>query len=212
MNLPPSTPYNPTHSAPPGDAPPMIPCHEAVQFLSDTRGDAIVVNTMTPSRYWKDITNNPDYDLPIAGGMGKASSIALGLALSRPDKKIWCMDGDGSLLMNLGTLVTIAGQAPSNLVHFVFDDEAYQTTGGQPVPGAGIYDFKTIAQGAGYPRAYIFDDLEHFKTDLPTALQDDGPIMVVLKIDYSDGGPPFSMANTKAAVARLRSALAKDAE
>ena len=129
----------------------MIPCHEAVQLLSEMRGDAIVVNTMTPSRYWKDISDNPDYDLPIAGGMGKASSMALGLALSRPDKKIWCMDGDGSLLMNLGTLVTIAGQAPANLVHFVFDDEAYQTTGGQPVPGAGIYDFKTLAQGAGYP-------------------------------------------------------------
>ena len=155
----------------------MIPCHEAVRFLSETRGDAIVVNTMTPSRYWKDITDNPDYDLPIAGGMGKASSMALGLALSQPDKKIWCMDGDGSLLMNLGTLVTIAGQGPTNLVHFVFDDEAYQTTGGQPVPGAGIYDFKTLAQGAGYPRAHLFDDLEHFKTDLPTVLQDDGPIM-----------------------------------
>ena len=189
----------------------MIPCHEAVRFLSETRGDAIVVNTMTPSRYWKDISDNPDYDLPIAGGMGKASSMALGLALSRPDKKIWCMDGDGSLLMNLGTLVTIAGQAPANLVHFVFDDEAYQTTGGQPVPGAGIYDFKTLAQGAGYPRAHLFDDLEHFKTELPTVLQDDGPIMVVLKIAYPDGGPPFSMANTKAAVARLRAALAQDA-
>jgi sulfopyruvate decarboxylase subunit beta len=189
----------------------MIPCHEAVQLLSETRQDAIVVNTMTPSRYWKDISDNPDYDLPIAGGMGKASSMALGLALSRPDKKIWCMDGDGSLLMNLGTLVTIAGQAPANLVHFVFGDEAYQTTGGQPVPGAGIYDFKTLAQGAGYPSAHLFDDLEHFKTELPTVLQDDGPIMVVLKIAYPDGGPSFSMANTKAAVARLRTALARDA-
>ena len=82
---------------------------------------------------------------------------------------------------------------------------------GQPVPGAGIYDFKTLAQGAGYPSAHLFDDLEHFKTELPTVLQDDGPIMVVLKIAYPDGGPSFSMANTKAAVARLRAALARDA-
>ena len=115
----------------------MIPCHEAVRFLSETRGDAIVVNTMTPSRYWRDISDNLDYDLPIAGGMGKASSMALGLALSRPDKKIWCMDGDGSLLMNLGTLVTIAGQGPANLVHFVFDDEAYQTTVDSPSRALG---------------------------------------------------------------------------
>ena len=112
----------------------MIPCHEAVQFLSDTREDAIVVNTMTPSRYWRDITDYPDYDLPIAGGMGKASSMALGLALSRPDKKVWCMDGDGSLLMNLGTLVTIAGQAPTNFVHFVFDDGPTRRREDSPSP------------------------------------------------------------------------------
>ena len=130
----------------------MIPCHEAVRFLSEMRGDAIVVNTMTPSRYWKDITDNPDYDLPIAGGMGKASSMALGLALSRPDKKIWCMDGDGSLLMNLGTLVTIAGQAPANLVHFVFDDEAYQTTGRTARPGRWDLRLQDPRTGSGLPQ------------------------------------------------------------
>lgn len=188
----------------------MIPCYEAVRFLSETRRDAIVVGTMTPSRYWKDLSDNPDYDLPIVGGMGKASSMSLGLALARPDKRVWCMDGDGSLLMNLGALVTIAGQRPANLVHFVFDDEAYNTTGGQPVPGAGIYDFKTLARGAGYPRSHLFDDLEHFTTELPAILQDDGPIMVVLKIYYPDGGPPFFMGSSKQAVARLRAALGRD--
>ncbi len=189
----------------------MIPCCEAVRFLCEIRRDAIVVNTMTPSRYWKDISDSPDYDLPIVGGMGKASSMALGLSLARPDKKVWCMDGDGSLLMNLGSLVTIAGQAPGNLVHFVFDDEAYQTTGGQPVPGAGVSDFKALALGAGYPRAYTFDDLERFKIELPSVLEEEGPIMVVLKIDYPDGGPPFFMGASKPAVARLRAALTQDA-
>lgn len=187
----------------------MIPCYEAVKFLSEIRGEAIIVNTMTPSRYWDDLSDKSEYDLPIAGGMGKASSMALGLALAQPDKKIWCLDGDGSLLMNLGTLVTIAGQKPPNLIHFVFDDEAYQTTGGQPVPGAGVYDFKVLARGAGYPESYLFDDLEDFKTELSRILEKKGPIMVALKIDYPDGGPPFSMANTRAAVERLRAALAK---
>ncbi len=185
----------------------MIPCYEAVKFLSEVRDEAVVVGTMTPNRYWDDLSDKPEYDLPIFGGMGKASSMALGLALAQPDKKVWCMDGDGSLLMNLGTLVTIAGQKPENFVHFVFDDEAYHTTGGQPVPGAGVYNFKVLAEGAGYPESYLFDDLEEFTTELPRILEKDGPIMVTLKIDYPDGGPPFSMGSSKPAVERLRKAL-----
>lgn len=185
----------------------MIPCYEAVRFMSETRGDEIVVGTMTPNRYWSDLSEKPEYDLPIFGGMGKASSMSLGIALARPDKTVWCMDGDGSLLMNLGSLVTIAGQRPANLIHFVFDDEAYHTTGSQPVPGAGIYDFKTIAEGAGYPLAYRFDDLEEFKTELPRILEQDGPILIALKIHYPDGGPPFSMGSMKPAVRRLMAAL-----
>ena len=185
----------------------MIPCYEAVRFLSESRRDAIVVGTMTPNRYWSDLSDKPEYDLPIYGGMGKASSMALGIALARPDKTVWCMDGDGSLLMNLGTLVTIAGQKPTNFIHFVFDDEAYHTTGSQPVPGTGIYDFKTIAEGAGYPRAYRFDDIEEFKTELPRIIEQDGPILIALKIYYPDGGPSFSMGSMKPAVHRLMAAL-----
>ena len=92
---------------------------------------------MTPNRYWESVSSNKDLDLPIFGAMGKASSVALGLALARPDKRIVVLDGDGGLLMNLGSLVTIADQEPDNLVHFVFEDGMYFTTGGQPVPGAG---------------------------------------------------------------------------
>jgi phosphonopyruvate decarboxylase len=188
----------------------MIPCYQAVKLLSEERDEAIVVGTMTPYRYWDDLSTKPEHDLPIFGGMGKASSMALGLALAQPDRKVWCMDTDGSLLMSLGSLVTIAGQRPENLVHFVFDDEAYHTTGGQPVPGAGVYDFKVLAEGAGYPESYLFDDLEEFTTELPRILEKDGPIMVALKIDYPDGGPEFFMGSTKTAVERLRNALAQE--
>ena len=67
---------------------------------------------MTPNRYWELISNNPDMDLPIFGAMGKASSVGLGLALAKPEEKIWVLDGDGSILMNLGSLVTISEQKP----------------------------------------------------------------------------------------------------
>ena len=128
----------------------MIPSLEAVRAISRERNDAIVVSTMSPNRYWEAVTENPDLDLPIFGAMGKASSVALGLALARPEKKVLVLDGDGGLLMNLGTLVTIAGQEPENLVHFLFEDGVYFTTGSQPVPGAGRVSLSGMAKDAGF--------------------------------------------------------------
>ena len=80
--------------------------------------------------------------------MGSASSIALGIALAQPSRKVIVMDGDGSLLMQLGSLVTIAGAAPENLYHFVFENGVYATSGGQPLPAEGRLDFEMMARGA----------------------------------------------------------------
>ena len=83
--------------------------------------------------------------------MGKASSFGLGVALARPDIKVVVLDGDGSLLMNLGALVTIAALAPKNLLHVVLQGSTYDTSGGQPTPGQGILDWATVAKGGGRP-------------------------------------------------------------
>ena len=118
-----------------GRRPRLIPAFEAVKAIHDRRGDAVVVGTMTPTRYWDLVTDRPELDLPVFGAMGKASSIALGVALAQPGRRVVVLDGDGALLMNLGSLVTIAGRQPANLVHIVFDDGAYHTTGaGSPSP------------------------------------------------------------------------------
>src|SRR5712675_3624291 len=79
------------------------------------------------------------------GAMGLASSHGLGLALGRPDKRVVVLDGDGSLLMNLGTLVTIAEVAPPNLFHFVCQNGTYEANGGRPIPGRGNVDFAGVA-------------------------------------------------------------------
>ena len=131
----------------------MISSNDATKAINDVRGDAVVVGTMTPNRYWEAVTEKPDLDLPIFGAMGKASSVALGIALAQPDKKVLCLDGDGGLLMNLGTLVTIAETAPDNLVHFVFEDGMYFTTGGQPIPGSEKFDLAAMASDAGFERS-----------------------------------------------------------
>src|SRR5918996_398963 len=88
---------------------------EALAVLSRRRRDELVVTTMTSSRVWARVSERPELDLSFGGCMGKASSLGLGLALGRPERRVWVLDGDGSLVMNLGTLVTIAQQAPPNL-------------------------------------------------------------------------------------------------
>ena len=100
----------------------MIPSFDAIKAINRHRKDAIVVSTMTPTQYWVEVSNKSNLDLPIFGAMGKASSVGLGLAISRPDKKVLVLDGDGSILMNLGSLITIADQQQKNLVHFVFEE------------------------------------------------------------------------------------------
>ncbi len=84
--------------------------------------------------------------------------------------------------MNLGSLVTIARAKPANLLHFVYDNGAYDTTGGQPTPGADLADFRAIALGAGYPAASTFDDLEELQDGLPAVLAGPRPALVVLRV------------------------------
>src|SRR5438874_6461618 len=109
----------------------------ALKVLSRARTDEIVVLSESNRQDWPPLSTRPELDIPITGSMGKASSFGLGLALARPDINVWVLDTDGALLMNLGSLVTIAKAKPANLLHVVYDNEAYDTTGGQPTPGAG---------------------------------------------------------------------------
>ncbi len=128
----------------------MIDSFEAQRVISQHRNNAIVVTTMTTMFEWPQVSTNQDLDLPISEVMGKASSLGLGLALAQPNKRVIVLDGDGSLLMNLGSLVTIANMAPPNLIHFVFENSVYRITGGQPIPNAGKFSFMGLAREAGY--------------------------------------------------------------
>ena len=185
----------------------MIPAFEAIKSINRERENAVVLSSMTPNRYWEAVTTRPELDLPVFGAMGKMSSVALGLALACPDRKVVVLDSDGALLMNLGSLVTIAEQEPPNLVHFVFEDDVYFTTGGQPVPGAGKFDFAGIAREAGIKESYGFDNLEDFVSELPAIMKQKGPVFVCLKVSNSDDIPEFRLGNTAASMKRLSAAL-----
>ena len=150
--------------------------------------DEIIVPVYQAAQEWHAI--RPDYALTYysIGAMGQASSCALGLALARPDKRVVILDGDGSLLMNLGTLVTIASQKPANLLHFLCENGMYEANGGHPIPGRDRVDFAAIARAAGYRRAETIDRLEDFEAKIPGLLREEGPVFVVLKL--VPGAPP----------------------
>ncbi|MDP6402197.1 MAG: thiamine pyrophosphate-dependent enzyme [SAR202 cluster bacterium] len=161
----------------------VIGMMDALRLIEQRRGDAIVLTTMMGNLGWREVTHNEALDLPIGGAMGKASSVALGLCLAHPDKRVIVIDADGSLLMNLGTLVTVGGMAPENLYHFVLDNGMYAVTGGQPVPNSGCGDLAGLARAAGYPTSVGFDDLEDFTTRLDEVMGTRGPVLVSIKTE-----------------------------
>ncbi|MCH8898067.1 MAG: thiamine pyrophosphate-binding protein [Chloroflexi bacterium] len=129
------------------------------------------------------VSTDEKMDLPLSGAMGKASSLGLGLALAQPDKKVFVLDGDGSLLMNLGALVTMANKAPTNLLHFLFNNGVYAVTGGQPIPGAEQTDWDGMARAAGYASVFSFDNLEDLTTGMDEVLEAQGPVFVHLQVE-----------------------------
>jgi sulfopyruvate decarboxylase subunit beta len=168
----------------------MIDQIEMMRLIENLRGNAIVVPAMRANVGWSEVSNNISRDVPASGAMGKTCSFALGLALARPDTKVIVFDGDGSLLMNLGSLVTTATKAPKNFYHFVMDNGVYATTGGQEVPGAGITDYAEMGRSAGYANAHQFDNLEDFATQISHIMNEEGPVLVACKtipnIRYSE--------------------------
>jgi sulfopyruvate decarboxylase subunit beta len=161
------------------------------------RGDAIVVPTMTTGPAWRDLAPN-DLSVGCVGFMGGASSLGLGMALARPDRRVIVLDGDGSLLMQLGSLATIAGAAPRNLLHLLFKNGVYHTSGAQGIPGGLTVDFVMMARGAGYRTTLAIRELEDFKRRLPELLKVEGPVFVELHTGLADqtpmtarGGAPF---------------------
>lgn len=185
----------------------MIDSFEAQRVISRHRGNAVVVATMTANFEWPQVSTNPSLDLMFSGAMGKASSTGLGLALARPDKKIIVLDGDGSLLMNLGSLVTIANMAPPNLIHFVLENNIYRTSGGQLIPYAGKISFTGLATAAGYANVHQFEDLENLESNIKTVMNQVGPTLVCLKLVPATERPPFPFTTTPGIISRFRAAL-----
>ncbi|MBI2205182.1 MAG: thiamine pyrophosphate-binding protein [Candidatus Rokubacteria bacterium] len=172
---------------------------EVLRVIAAERGTAVVIPTMTTAPAWREIAPD-DLSVTCAGFMGGASALGLGIALARPDRRVVVLDGDGSLLMQLGSLASIAGARPRNLTHLVFKNGVYHTSGSQDIPGGLTVDFVAMAKGAGYKSAYAVRELDDFKRRLPSILGDEGPLMVELITGLAEktpmtarGGQPFNV-------------------
>jgi phosphonopyruvate decarboxylase len=174
---------------------------QAIAALVAARGDAITITTEQAIGAWRAAVPEPANEIPdhldIVGCMGSASTIGLGIALARPERKVIVVDGDGSLLMQLGSLVTIAGAAPPNLVHLVFENGVYETSGSQPLPAEGRFDLTQMARGAGYASVAQFDQADAFAEALPGLLQRPGPVFVSVRTEPEDGFKVRSSAGTR---------------
>ena len=161
---------------------------DVLKVIAASRGDAICVPTMTTGPAWREMAPD-DLSVGCVGFMGGASSLGLGLALARPERRVVVFDGDGSLLMQLGSLATIAGARPRNLIHLLFKNGVYHTSGSQEIPGGLTVDFVTMARGAGYRTVLQIGDLEEFKRRFPKMLTEEGPIFVELITTLADKTP-----------------------
>lgn len=115
--------------------------------------------------------------------MGLASSLGLGLALCRPDRKVVVLDGDGSILMNLGSFTTIARYAPGNLLHVIFDNQSLLSVGGFPTATSTGSDLEGIARAAGVPHAATVNSVDQFRETFQAALTGSELMTLVAKVE-----------------------------
>ena len=181
---------------------------KALKVLAEHYPDGIVVPVYQAAFDWMGIRPH-SLNYLCTGAMGQGSSHALGLALACPQERIVVLDGDGSLLMNLGSLVTIGNQGPPNLLHIVCQNGIYEVNGEFPVPGGTEVDFASMALAAGYREAHAFSDLGSWARSLPDILESPGPILVVLKVEAGEPYPrDYPAIHSEEARECFRSALA----
>jgi sulfopyruvate decarboxylase subunit beta len=156
---------------------------DAMQAIYPELERAVVVTIMgAVAAELQSIGHRPNF-FYLLHAMGLASSVGLGLAIARPELPVVVLDGDGSLLMNLGGLTTLARYRPGNLVHVVFDNESLLSVGGFPTATSTGSDLAAIALGAGVPRAATVRSLEEFRAAFQAAQQSGALTTLVAKVE-----------------------------
>lgn len=178
------------------------------------RADDVVITSMGAARDWMVLGAGP-LDLPLVpSSMGTAPAIGLGIALAQPNRRVIVVNGDGAMLMHLGSLVTITAAAPANLVLILADNGVYEVTGAQATPGSAggradgtTVDFLAMASACGFRSAFRFSDVARWNRGIDQVLAAKGPTFVLLDVNPVAGavGPRSpGPAGARALALRLR--------
>lgn len=174
---------------------------EIIQHIVKFTGeDPIISTTGKASRELFEIREangqRHKYDFLTVGSMGHASSIALGVALNKQNSKIWCVDGDGAVLMHMGSMAVLGANKPNNMVHIIINNEAHETVGGMPTVSSSV-DYVAVAKGCGYPKAVCVDTFEDLDKELQIAKDSNKLYMIEVKCSIGardDLGRPTTTA------------------
>jgi thiamine pyrophosphate-dependent acetolactate synthase large subunit-like protein len=177
---------------------------EALQVLADRRGQNLVLTTHGSVDLWVSLSDTPLDFSYVPASMGQAPSFGLGLALAQSRHGVVIVTGDGSMLMNLGCLVTLASHR-ANLYLVIIDNGVYEVTGGQRTAGSGRTDFAGMARASGIQRVYSCETVEEWRATAAEALAGPGPVVIWLKVAARPGErAPTAMRPMAKQIARLR--------
>ena len=154
---------------------------EIIRHIINFSGDAPIVSTTgKTSRELFELRTTHQRDFLTVGSMGHASSIALGVALNKPNHKVWCIDGDGAALMHMGALAVIGSINPKNLVHVVINNSAHESVGGLPTVAKNI-NLPEIAKACGYAKTFSVENYEALDEALKSASEGEGLTFIEAK-------------------------------
>ena len=186
---------------------PLIECLDVLRRAR--RDDEVVITAMGTAREWMQLGSHPLDFVFVPSSMGQASSLGLGMALARPEQNFIVCNGDGSTLMNLGSLVTITAEAPKNLTLLLFDNRVYEVTGSQTTPGSSEsrcdnrdVDFGSLARACGFQSVFEFKTLQEWQDTVRDVIDATGPTCAWIKVAPipNAGGPRSPSPGRKRAV------------
>jgi sulfopyruvate decarboxylase subunit beta len=165
-----------------------MPLVAALRVLVGLRQDRIVVTTMGSAREWPKLSRHPLDFHYVPSSMGQAPALGLGLALAKPGREVLVLNGDGAMLMNLGSLVTIVASGARNITLVVLDNGVYEVTGGQQTPSSiarrhAKVDFAELARAAGFASVSSFPRLDDWQRHAEEALRTPGPRFIALAVE-----------------------------
>ncbi|NKB70802.1 MAG: hypothetical protein GKR89_27340 [Candidatus Latescibacteria bacterium] len=184
----------------------MLDKYVCLEKLAARRRDELVVSTMSVAMPWSRLSDGPLDFASVDSAMGHAADFAYGLAMAQA-RRVICLNGDGSTLMCLGTLATMAQRPVDNFTLVITENGTYEVTGNQPVPSAGVVDYAAVARGAGIQRVFTIDNDADFDALLPLHFNGGGPTVMVWKIDRAKEPVPKPERPIRERALRLRQAL-----